>query len=106
MLTLSSRHRAGPAPHAEECEPCIAVAEAMAAQAAEVAKAVTAVAEAAAATAAALHAEEDNDKERTHVSRSPHRCQHASPSPERRRGLRGRRGSPVILQVIKELRGA
>lgn len=91
---MSSQRRAAVA--AGEREARIRVVEETIVRAAKAAKAIV-------AAVAALHIkEDDNVGDWTNVSWSPHRHRHILPSLERRRGHRGRCGSPVVHQVIKE----
>ena len=76
----------------------LTAAEAAAAQAIEAARQAAAAAQAAANTAAALRAE--LERQPREPSRSPVRHRIPSPSPERRRGRRGRRGSPAAVQAV------
>ena len=112
MSTSSTRQRAAAAATAERAaaaarEARIAEAEAAARRAAETARAATVAAEAAAEAAVALRAEVDGDVEGgddRHDGRNHRR--RVSPSPQPRRGRRGRRDSPIVQRVIKESGGS
>jgi len=80
----------------------LAVAEAVAAATVEMARQAAAAAQDAVATAAALCAEMEREPEPAGGSHSPVGRRRQSPSPERRRGRRGR--SPVLQTVYRDSR--